>query len=240
MEEEMVNFVHKLLPLPRIEESRNVLCVLPHPDDGELGAGGTVARLKSLGAKVTYALVTGGGAGIRGKSREEAREIRKREQEKAAEILGIDEIRWLGYPDGGEYDVKDVRRDVDSLLEEIEPDLVVTVDPFLPYEMHPDHRICGTAVGQALLLDVEPPPPVAFFFTAHPNQFVCVSEHWETKMKAIFTHESQFDGRTAKLIEEYFEAKGGLYGRKSGCEYAEGFKVLLPVMLHAFEEAMWV
>jgi LmbE family N-acetylglucosaminyl deacetylase len=239
MEKEMVDFVHDLLPLPRIEESRNVLCVLPHPDDGELGAGGTIARLKELGANVRYVLVTGGGAGIRGKSADETRGIRRGEQEEAAEILGVDEIRWLGYPDGGGYDLEDVRRDLVEILEEVGPDLVMTVDPFLPYEVHPDHVKCGMAVGRALLFDVH--APVAFFFTAYPNRFVCVDDgHWRRKFEAILAHRSQFDAEMADLLRRYFEKKAGIYGRKVGCSHAEGFKVLLPLMLHAFEESSWV
>jgi LmbE family N-acetylglucosaminyl deacetylase len=88
MEEKIVQSLKKMLPIPKIEERHNVLCILPHPDDGEIGAGGTIAKLKASGSKVTYLMVTEGGAGIKGKSREETVNIRKKEQEDAARLLG--------------------------------------------------------------------------------------------------------------------------------------------------------
>ncbi len=239
MEKKMIDFLHENLPMPNLEESKNVLCVLPHPDDGELGAGGTVAKLKSRGATVNYLLVTGGSAGIHGKSREETKEIRKKEQEKAAKILNVDEIIWLNYPDGGDYDVESVKKDLTKYLEKLNPDLVITVDPFLPYESHPDHRMCGLAVAQTLLFNFNT-IPVAFFFTAYPNQFICIDKYWEKKFEAISAHKSQFDFENVEIYKRYFEMKRRTYGKKVGCKYAEGFKVLLPMMLHAFEEALWI
>jgi len=47
MEEKIVQSLKKMLPISQIEDKRNVLCILPHPDDGEMGAGGTIAKLKS-------------------------------------------------------------------------------------------------------------------------------------------------------------------------------------------------
>ncbi len=241
MEKEMIKFIHKTLPLPNIEERKNVVCVLPHPDDGEIGGGGTVAKLKSKGATVRYVLVTDGGAGIRGKSREETKKIRKKEQETAAGILGVDEIRWLDYPDGGEYELKNVREDLKKIFNDIKPDLIITVDPFLPYESHPDHKICGLATIQTLLFDYHNPSvPIAFFFTAYPNQFICVEKQWDKKFESIFSHKSQIGPEIAEIFKKYFETKGNIYGRKIGCKHAEGFKVLLPLMLHAFEETLWI
>ncbi len=240
MERKVIDFINKVLPIPKIEDSKNVLCVLPHPDDGEIGAGGTIAKLKSKGAKVSYVLVTDGGAGIRGKSREETREIRKKEQESAAKILNVDEIEWLGYPDGGNYDIENVKKDLSRYFERIKPDLVMTVDPFLPYECHPDHKICGLAVAQTLLLNFNDSVPMAFFFTAYPNQFVCVEKYRDKKFEAISAHKSQISPEIVGIYKKYFEVKGEAYGKKVGCKYAEGFKVLLPMMLHAFEETLWV
>ncbi len=240
MEEKMISFIHKTFPLPKIESSKNVLCVLPHPDDGEIGAGGTIAKLKSKGVKVSYVLITDGSAGIRGKSREETKRIRKKEQELAAKILGVDEIKWLDYPDGGIYNIEDVKKDLAKHFETVKPDLVITVDPFLPYECHPDHRMCGLAVAQTLLLNFDASIPIAFFFTAYPNQFVCIERYWDKKFEAISAHKSQISSEVIGIYKEYFEVKGETYGKKVGCKYAEGFKVLLPSMLHAFEEALWI
>ncbi|MDI3473343.1 MAG: hypothetical protein PWQ20_1584 [Thermotogaceae bacterium] len=239
MDERIIDHIKKILPIPKIEDHKNVLCILPHPDDGEIGAGGTIAKLKSLGAKVRYIMVTDGSAGIRDKSREETREIRKKEQEKAAEILGVDEIIWLNYPDGGEYRIEDVKNDLKKHISLIDPDLIITVDPFLPYEAHPDHKNCGLAVAHVMMLYPKL-VPIALFFTAYPNQFVCIDDYWEKKFEAVTAHESQVSGEILELYKGYFELKASVYGEKIGCKYAEAFKVMYPIMFHAFEEALWV
>lgn len=240
MEEKILQSLKKMLPIPKIEDKRNVLCILPHPDDGEIGAGGTIAKLKSLGSRVTYLMVTEGGAGIKGKSREETVKIRKKEQENAAELLGVDQIIWLNYPDGGRYDINDVRNDLKKNIENVEPDLILTVDPFLPYETHQDHKICGLAAAQAASNSLNPKALIAFFFTAYPNQYVSVDDFCEKKMEAIKIHKSQITKEFFLIIQQYFGLKANVYGEKIGCKYAENFKVLFPIMLHCFEEAMWI
>lgn len=240
MEEKILQSLKKMLPIPKIEDKRNVLCILPHPDDGEIGAGGTIAKLKSLGSRVTYLMVTEGGAGIKGKNREETAKIRKKEQENAAELLGVDQIIWLNYPDGGRYDINDVRNDLKKNIENVEPDLILTVDPFLPYETHQDHKICGLATAQAAANSLNPKALIAFFFTAYPNQYVSVDDFWEKKMEAIKIHKSQITKEFFLIIQQYFGLKANVYGEKIGCKYAENFKVLFPIMLHCFEEAMWI
>jgi len=240
MEEKILQSLKKMLPIPKIEDRRNVLCILPHPDDGEIGGGGTIAKLKSLGSRVTYLMVTEGGAGIKGKSREETAKIRKKEQENAAELLGVDQIIWLNYPDGGRYDINDVRNDLKKNIENIEPDLILTVDPFLPYETHQDHKICGLAAAQAASNSLNPKALIAFFFTAYPNQYVSVDDFWEKKMEAIKIHKSQITKEFLLIIQQYFGLKANVYGEKIGCNYAENFKVLFPMMLHCFEEAIWI
>ncbi len=241
MENEVMKFIQEFSQLPSVENATNVLCVLPHPDDGELGLGATVAKLKSRGARVTYLLVTSGGAGIRGRNREEAKKIRKSEQEEAAKILGIDQVIYLDYPDAGDYTVESVKKDVEKYLEKISPDFVFTVDPLLPYEFHPDHKKCGTAVAEAVLFKGDESLTLGFFFTAHPNQFVCFGKReLDLKFKAMAAHRSQFQYENMKIYKKYFKLKAMENGRKAGCEYAESFKVLKPYMLHVFEEALYV
>ncbi len=241
MENEVMRFIRELAPLPKIDDMKNVLCVLPHPDDGELGIGATVARLKRKGARVTYLLVTSGGAGIPGKTREEARKIRKEEQRKAAEILGVDHVNYLDYPDNGDYSLNDVKKDVWEYMEKLSPDLVLTVDPQLPYEFHEDHKKCGTAVAETVLFHAKAELTLAFFFTANPNQYVCVSEEeLALKFKALDAHKSQFQNEIMKTYWKYFELKAVENGKEVGCQYAERFKVVKPFMLHVFEEAIYV
>ncbi len=251
--ESYVNEIKRMLQLPKIEDCDNILCVQPHPDDGDISSGATVAKLTSLGKKVTYLFVTDGDAGINGKSRSETAKIRKEEEVRAAKILGVKDLIWLDHPDAGEYSVSDLRNEIIDVIRRIKPDLIMTVDPFLPYEFHPDHIATGTATAQAALFYNNPTvkeigknyvphalKAMAFFFTASPNQFVCVDDQWEIKFQAIFEHKSQINPETFKLYRKYFDIKGKFYGEKIGCKYAEGFKVLIPEMFHAFAENLWI
>lgn len=251
--EKYINEIKKILQIPKIESCENVLCVQPHPDDGDISSGATIAKLASLGKKVTYLFVTDGSAGITGKSRSEAAKIRKDEETKAAGILGVKDLIWLDHPDAGEYSISDLKSEIIDVIRNLKPDLIMTVDPFLPYEFHPDHISTGIATAQAALFynnsivkktDKNYVPhalkAMAFFFTAFPNQFICVDDQWEIKFRAISEHKSQIDPETFKLYRKYFDIKGKSYGEKVDCKYAEGFKVLIPEMFHAFAENLWI
>ena len=78
------------------------LVVTAHPDDVDFGAAGTVATLVAAGVQVTYCVVTDGDAGGFDPDvpRSEIPGIRRAEQEAAAGILGVTDVRWLGYRDG--------------------------------------------------------------------------------------------------------------------------------------------
>jgi LmbE family N-acetylglucosaminyl deacetylase len=53
----------QMLPMPKLEECKSLLCIQPHPDDNEVGAGGTIAKLVRQGCQVTYLTVTDGSKG---------------------------------------------------------------------------------------------------------------------------------------------------------------------------------
>ncbi|MEW6046340.1 MAG: PIG-L deacetylase family protein, partial [Bacillota bacterium] len=194
--------IRQIVPPPQIEQCRRVLCVQPHPDDTDIGAGATIARLARLGAEIFYLTVTDGRAGQHGRelAPDELASVRKREQEAAARVLGVKELRWLGYPDCGDYSEHAVRQDVIRAIRELRPDLVMTVDPHLPYESHPDHLMCGRAAAGAVLLynflNIKTDPAVdgafapyelkgiAYYHTANPNSYVEVSqEEWDRKFE---------------------------------------------------------
>lgn len=234
--------LRRSMPPPRLEECRRILCVQPHPDDTEIGAGATVAKLARLGAEITYLTVTDGGLGG-------PAEVRREEQAAAARILGVKELLWLGFPDAGDYGEDKVRREIIRIIRELRPDLVLTVDPWLPYEAHPDHLKTGRAASAAALLGHLPAPAgreanpgagrspirgIAYYFTAAPNAFVEVgSEEWERKFAALACHRSQMDERAVAAYRMYFELKAAAFG----AERAEGFKVLPREMMHCMAEA---
>ena len=94
-----------------MNEPTPVLVVTPHPDDAEGGVGGSIAQWSAQGRRVVLAVCTNGDKGTSDRSitSEELAEIRQKEQRKAAEVLGIAEVAFLGYPDQGLEDSVELR-----------------------------------------------------------------------------------------------------------------------------------
>ena len=107
------------------------LVVVAHADDIEFGIGGTAARWTDNGAQVTFCITTDNGSGSNepGSVRAELVKIREREQLAAAAVLGVSDVRFLGYPDGTLQPTLELRRDLTRLIRELRPQVVVTTDP---------------------------------------------------------------------------------------------------------------
>uniref|UniRef100_A0A832I6W9 PIG-L family deacetylase n=1 Tax=Pseudothermotoga hypogea TaxID=57487 RepID=A0A832I6W9_9THEM len=238
-----------MIKLPELDSFGKVLCVQPHPDDADISMGGTIAKLSQKGIRVYYVTVTDGSAGTRDESLvgKKLAEIRKKEQEKAAEILGVHELLWLDFEDLGDYTIEQVREKLIRIIRKIEPDAVFTVDPFAPYEVHPDHLKCGMSTAQAVSLYRLPKlvpgtsnhdvTAIGFFNTAFPNTFYPIEqEHLNRKFQAISQHKSQFDERSLQVLFSYLAEKSRAYSPVEG-QLVEPFKVLPPVALHVISEA---
>src|SRR3954471_21875814 len=88
-------------PLEPVDENwERALVVVAHPDDVEFGAAAAVARWTDQGKTVVYAMVTSGEAGIDSLSPQESRTVREAEQVESARIVGVEEVEFLGQPDG--------------------------------------------------------------------------------------------------------------------------------------------
>jgi LmbE family N-acetylglucosaminyl deacetylase len=248
----------RYVPLPKITDAKRILCVGAHPDDVEVGAGGTVARLTRMGKEVWFLIVTDGGAGSSNpdQSRSVLKEIRSQESAQAAAKLGVKKVIELGFPDAGIYDKFLVAQQIAKVIVSFDPDLIMSPDPGLASEFHPDHIIAGEAVKVALLWagyplayrqqvgDIADVPAshfrsrtCAFFFTARVNQRIRFSEEDRLRQKqAIKAHQSQFsDGREREMIDRYQRLRSIGF-----CNYGkggtEGFFVLGGVHQHCFPE----
>ncbi|RMG87522.1 MAG: PIG-L family deacetylase, partial [Candidatus Dadabacteria bacterium] len=129
----------------------DLLVVAAHPDDAEIGAGGTVARWAAEGRRVGYLLVTSGEKGTDDPAadpRELAR-TREAEQRAAARVLGVAEVVFLRYPDQGVEDTPELRREIVRWLRAFRPEVVLTSDPYRRYLWHRDHRMVGQVVLDA-------------------------------------------------------------------------------------------
>ncbi|HZQ72217.1 MAG TPA: PIG-L deacetylase family protein [Burkholderiales bacterium] len=194
-----------------------VLAMGAHPDDLELGIGGTLARLSRGGARVVMAVV----------SIPNDHEVRRREAERAAGILGC-ELRVLLEPGRRIEDVKHYQlvSMLDRLVRELSPAALFTHSAS---EFHRDHvTVHNACLSSQRLVYFDfffyhptmcRPVPMPF----HPRAYVDVTSTIDAKMQAIDAHQSQFACRG--IGTDMYRDIAQLQGRMVGVPYAEGLDV---------------
>ncbi|WP_404359568.1 bacillithiol biosynthesis deacetylase BshB2 [Cytobacillus firmus] len=138
-----------------MEKERHVLVIFPHPDDEAFGVSGTISLHIDNGTPVTYACLTLGEMGRNMgnppfATRETLPKIRKEELEEAARVLGIQDLRMLGYRDKTvEFEDEEMLANrLGAIIGETNPSLIITFYP--GYAVHPDHDATGAAVIRAV------------------------------------------------------------------------------------------
>jgi N,N'-diacetylchitobiose non-reducing end deacetylase len=246
--------VKDLLPIPNLLAARRILVVQAHPDDAEVGAGATVAKLTAAGVSAAYLTVTDGHMGTEDPSIDPAElvQYRRREGEAAARTLGVAETFWLDFPDGGSLNLVRVREQITRVIRLFKPDALLVNDPWLPYEAHSDHRVTGFAAVEACLysglphyckeqlqedgLALHKVDQVALYTSPYPNTYIDVTDFWAAKLDALQKHQSQFSPEMVELLSFYLTEKARELAQDRGCEMVEAFKVLTTTHLHCFEE----
>lgn len=231
-------------------EVERALVVTAHPDDVDFAAAGTVATWTAAGIEVVYCVCTDGQAGgfDAGVDRSELPRIRRAEQTAAASVVGVNDVRFLGRMDGELVADLSLVRDLVAVIRSVRPDRLLTQSPERIWEhlvrSHPDHLAAGEAAIRAmypaaqnafafpeLLAEqgLEPWNVREFWLADHPgtpNHVVDVTETFEAKLAAVFSHESQHrdpDGMRTALRQGFSQvaAEAGLpEGRQ-----AEAFNV---------------
>ena len=113
------------------ETPQKVLVIMAHPDDPEIFCGATLARWAANGHTIHYCMLTCGDKGAPNGEIHPAELCSERvvEQRAAAAVIGAQQVRFLGYPDGYLVPDLDVLREVVRVIREEKPDVVMTVDP---------------------------------------------------------------------------------------------------------------
>lgn len=240
--------------IPNLLDYQTFLFVGPHPDDIEIGAGATVSKLVSLGKKVVFVICTDGryGTDYTDLKGNELIETRKKEALLSASVLGVKDVRFLSYSDGGFYDINDLMASLAKVMADVNPDVIFAPDPCVDSECHPDHLNTGNAVRRLACVAANPGimgqhgaktialKALAYYMTARPNRYVCVNGHLAKQRKAIFEcHLSQFPhtGGPGDSIVLYLKLRAAEFGMRSFKGQAEGFRVLGPVHMHCLPEA---
>lgn len=126
-----------------------ILCIGAHPDDCEIGFGGTAAKLADLGHSVKFLAMTNGDAGHHIHPAEKIAAIRKHEAEEGAARLGIAEGEVLPNRDGELLPTLDARREAIRQIRRWQADMVLT---HRPWDYHPDHRYTSQIVQDSAYL----------------------------------------------------------------------------------------
>lgn len=240
-----------LLSPPDILKCRRVLCIQPHPDDNEIGMGGTVAVLADAGCEVHYLTVTNGDQGNKDRSAspEQTARIRREETMAAGQHLGVREFHFLEHGDGTLSDVLGLSVEIARVIRQVKPEAVFAPDPWLNYESHLDHVVTGRAAANGFLMsgrahlqgcaDTRPyaASAIGYYFTARPNTVIDITDRFERKFEAIALHDSQMDPQTLAMYRVYFEMKGKELATGKNFALGEGLKVLSPLHMHCFVDA---
>lgn len=207
----------------------SILVIGPHPDDQELGMGGTIVKLVRQGHKVHLVDMTNGEPTPHGSP-----EIRAKESARAAEVLGVGRT-LLGLTNRQVVHDIPSRHKLAAVIRRHVADWL-----FVPYpiDAHPDHvavtRIAEDARFDAKLtkcdIPGEPcyPKRIIYYFCTHlrmnftPNFCIDVSDTIDTKLKAIGCYESQFVGNSGH-VPEMVRTTNGYFGSRIGTKYAEPF-----------------
>jgi LmbE family N-acetylglucosaminyl deacetylase len=183
-----------------------IICIGAHPDDCEIGFGGTAAKAAALGHAVKFLSVTNGAAGHHIHSPEETAARRKREAQEAALRLGIAAAEVLENPDGEFIPTLRARHEIVRQIRGWEADVVVT---HRPWDYHPDHRYTSQVVQDSAYLVMVPhicpdtqalPRNPLFLYLQDefhlparftPEIAVDIDDAWSQKLDALSAHASQ-------------------------------------------------
>ncbi len=222
----------------------NLLVIGPHPDDQELGMGGTILRLASQGHRVLLLDMTDGEPTPHGSA-----EIRARESEAAAEILGVTRLN-LGLPNRTVEHTLDARHKTAAVIREFQAQVL-----FLPFDQdaHPDHRAV-TRIAEDARFDAKltktnlPGDPiypkwVFYYYATHlrwvadPAFLIDITDQIDDKERAILAYKSQFvTPEKNRRVVEWVREMNGYMGSRIGTRYAEPFYTKEPLGLTGLGE----
>jgi bacillithiol biosynthesis deacetylase BshB1 len=221
----------------------DILVLSAHPDDAELGCAGTILKHVASGKKVGVADITRGELGTRGTI-----EIRAREADASARILGLSVRENIGLPDGFFQNAPESELKIIEAVRKYQPEIIITN---AYHDRHPDHGRASELVEASAFLsglrkietffNGQPqqawrPPLVLHFIQDNfikPDILIDITEYWDKKVESIRAFQSQFfnpdwQGEPQTYISspdfiQIIEARAREFGKSIGVKYAEGF-----------------
>lgn len=231
--------------MSQTSEKLDLLVIAVHPDDAELGVGGTILKHVSQGKKVGIVDLTRGELGTRGSA-----EKRDQEAAEAAKVLKLTVRENLRMQDGFFKNDEEHQRQVMQVIRKYQPEIVICN---ALYDRHPDHKRAGDLVNDAVFLSglrkietlgdagapQSPHRPRLLLqyvqdYYIKPDIVVDVTDFWEGKVASLRAYKSQFhttdyeedEPQTYISSPQFMDlvvSRAMEYGRYVGAKYAEGF-----------------
>jgi bacillithiol biosynthesis deacetylase BshB1 len=221
----------------------DILVLSVHPDDAELGCGGTILKHIALGKKVGIVDLTQGELGTRGSA-----EIRAKEAQAAGKILGLAVRENLAIPDGFFENTKQYQLKVIEAIRKYQPEIIITN---AYHDRHPDHgRACNLVTDSVFLsglrkietyADDKLQEPWRAELLLHfiqdvyikPDIVVDITNYWDKKIESVNAYGSQFynpeweeEPQTYISSPDFIavvEARAREFGKTIHVKFAEGF-----------------
>lgn len=222
----------------------DILAIVAHPDDAELGCSGTLLKHKQLGYSIGIVDLTAGELGSRGTA-----VTREQEAAKSSEILGLSARENLNIGDGTFENNAATRIKIIQQIRRFKPEIIITN---AIRDRHPDHGRAAKLVADACfysgLIKIEttqqnqrqdPWRPKQLWhmiqdYHIEPDIVIDITEHWEAKLSSIEAFSTQFSKETANSsgpqtpistanFWHSLEARARTLARPIGADFAEGF-----------------
>ncbi len=230
-------------------EPLDALVIAPHPDDAELGMGGTIVRMLLDGMNVGILDLTNGEPTPNGSI-----EIRARETAAATQVLGVSWRENLGLPNRSLVATLEARAELANVLRRVRPRWL-----FAPYwtDAHPDHVAAVQLIEDARFwskltkssLQGQPfhPSRIIHYFCVHlrlaiqPSFIVDISAQWKQKRESLLCYHSQFvagrEQEQPSFIDRW-ETMAAYWGQMIGAHFGEPFACREPLGLSAVRDIL--
>ncbi len=244
--------LRRVVPLPKPLAFERYLFIGPHPDDIETACAPTVKRAIDAGKQVSFLVMTDGGAGTVDPSLSGEALVAKRQEEAraSAKLLGVTDVVFLPFQDGGDYSVDEATAALAREIVRLRPEAVFAPDSDVRSECHSDHIKTGLAAKRALMQTgfsaimarygvqgTHESKALFLYYTDKPNVFVPVSRTYKMREEALRLHESQFTDLQREQIVLYYTLRSIRFGYPRFLGKCDAYRAMAPVHMHCFPEA---
>ena len=206
-----------------------ILAIGAHLDDIEIACGGTLAKAVHNGHSVKALVMSRSGytniEGVVQRSDDTAVE----EGKKALEVLGVKDVRILGFPAKDIPFASEVINEIDRTMEEYDPDIIFTHHPFDTHQAHAGVSNASIAAARRrnTIFFYEPITPSGRSYVAfRPQLYIDVEEYIEQKIASLREHKTEYEKFGKEDWITGVKCRCGYRGYEIGKKYAEAYEVL--------------